>query len=206
MEPEKELQMPRKKEQIISTAEELFQKFGFKRVTVEEICLKASVSKMTFYKYFDNKEELIKNMMTNWLNQTIDLVIQIKDLNIPFMEKIEMLLKLKQEGTAKFSKEMLFDYINPEPEMQIFMNDFYIRGKELFVKFIREAQLKGDVRQEIKPEFLIAVLDKFIELARDPELLSLYPNVTDFSLEINKFVYCGILPIDTPEINVAQNN
>jgi AcrR family transcriptional regulator len=35
---------------IASTAEKLFMKFGIRRVSVEEICREASVSKMTFYK------------------------------------------------------------------------------------------------------------------------------------------------------------
>ncbi|MBN2410872.1 helix-turn-helix transcriptional regulator, partial [candidate division KSB1 bacterium] len=40
------------------TAKELFFKYGIRRVTIEEICKKARVSKMTFYKFFQNKIEL----------------------------------------------------------------------------------------------------------------------------------------------------
>ncbi|NHZ86061.1 MAG: TetR family transcriptional regulator, partial [Planctomycetia bacterium] len=47
-----------KRLQIIDSATDLFVKFGVKRVTVEEICQSAEVSKMTFYKYFNNKTEL----------------------------------------------------------------------------------------------------------------------------------------------------
>ena len=49
-----------KKEQIVHTAETLFTRYESKRVTVEEICRLARVSKMTFYKHFSNKVELIK--------------------------------------------------------------------------------------------------------------------------------------------------
>ena len=44
-----------KKEQILKTGKELFWKYGFKLVTIEEICKEAGVSKMTYYKYFTNK-------------------------------------------------------------------------------------------------------------------------------------------------------
>ncbi len=44
--------------QIVEIASELFRKYGVKRVTVEEICTTAQISKMTFYKYFANKKEL----------------------------------------------------------------------------------------------------------------------------------------------------
>ena len=37
---------------IVETATDLFMRYGVKRVTVEEICQTAKISKMTFYKYF----------------------------------------------------------------------------------------------------------------------------------------------------------
>jgi len=37
--------------QIIDTSKKLFWKYGIKRVTIEEICREAGVSKMTFYKH-----------------------------------------------------------------------------------------------------------------------------------------------------------
>ena len=52
--------------QISQTAETLFKLYGIKRVTVEEICKKANVSKMTFYKYFRNKIELVKHIFNSW--------------------------------------------------------------------------------------------------------------------------------------------
>ena len=52
-----------KREQLIRTGKELFWKFGFRRVTVEEICSEAGISKMTFYKYFSNKLDLVKRIM-----------------------------------------------------------------------------------------------------------------------------------------------
>ena len=52
--------MNSKKKQIVNTARELFWKHGFRRVSVEELCREANVSKMTFYKHFRNKDELVK--------------------------------------------------------------------------------------------------------------------------------------------------
>ncbi len=49
--------------QIIETASELFVRFGIKRVTVEEICKTSGVSKMTFYKFFRNKNEVVEKIL-----------------------------------------------------------------------------------------------------------------------------------------------
>ena len=191
--------------QILSTAEDLFQRFGFKRITIEEICSKASVSKMTFYKYFPNKNELIKHLMNSWLKQVEKTINEFDGTEVPFTEKIKILLRLKEESTGKFSKEFLAEYMNPDPDLQNFFRDFYARATTFFIDFIKKAQQKGEVRKDIKPEFLVAVLNKMLELAKDETLTSLYLRVTDFSLEINNFIYCGVLPLETLEKNETKN-
>ena len=60
-----------KKNQILHTSKELFWKFGFKRVTIEEICKEAGVSKMTFYKFFPNKLELAKTILDKIFDENI---------------------------------------------------------------------------------------------------------------------------------------
>ena len=52
--------MPTMKEKIISKATELFLKLGFKSVTMDDIACEMCISKKTIYKYFCNKELLIK--------------------------------------------------------------------------------------------------------------------------------------------------
>src|ERR1035437_5375665 len=102
--------------QILSTAEDLFQRFGFKRITIEEICAKANVSKMTFYKYFPNKNELIKHLMNSCLAQVEKTINDFDGMEVPFTEKIKILLRLKEESTGKFSKEFLAKYMNPDSD------------------------------------------------------------------------------------------
>ena len=49
-----------KEEQIIETARTLFHKFGFKKVSMDEIAKEAGVTKRTIYMYFSSKEDLLK--------------------------------------------------------------------------------------------------------------------------------------------------
>ncbi|MCJ7802330.1 MAG: TetR/AcrR family transcriptional regulator, partial [Candidatus Marinimicrobia bacterium] len=54
--------------QIVETANDLFMRFGVKRITIEEICKTAKVSKMTFYKFFKNKIELAEYIIFSIIN------------------------------------------------------------------------------------------------------------------------------------------
>src|SRR5690554_4753007 len=95
---------------ILENSRELFWKHGFRRVSIQEICEKAGVSKMTFYKYFPNKTELAK---TVFLNVVEEGQVQFKNLileNISAEEKIEKLILFKAETTNNISKEFLNDF------------------------------------------------------------------------------------------------
>ena len=74
-------QAPRSKkyQHIVETAEELFFKHSVKRVSVEEICNKANVSKMTFYRYFSNKQELAEHIIHLMFESMSIIHILIKD-------------------------------------------------------------------------------------------------------------------------------
>ena len=49
-----------KEEQIIESARFFFNKYGYKRVSMDEIAKSAGVTKKTVYSYFSSKEELLK--------------------------------------------------------------------------------------------------------------------------------------------------
>ena len=65
------LQVNPKQNQIISTAQSLFWKYGMRRVSIEEICRDARVSKMTFYKFFKNKVDLVKFILDKIMDESM---------------------------------------------------------------------------------------------------------------------------------------
>ena len=47
-----------KKEEVIKTARELFTKYGYKKVSMDEIAKKSGVTKKTIYTYFKDKDSM----------------------------------------------------------------------------------------------------------------------------------------------------
>ncbi len=62
------------KEKIISKASDLFLKLGFKSVTMDDIAGEMCISKKTIYKYFCNKEVLIKESTSSVHRQVHELI------------------------------------------------------------------------------------------------------------------------------------
>lgn len=52
-----------KRSDILKTAQQLFGQFGLKKVTIDEIAKKASVSKATLYKYYKNKDDIFEDVV-----------------------------------------------------------------------------------------------------------------------------------------------
>ena len=176
---------PKKQQQIIETAEVLFLKHGIKRVTIEEICQKAGVSKMTFYKYFTNKIDLVKHIWNIWMQEARAKLEKLNEMNIPFAEKIEQMFAWKTELLSKMSTEFIEEFLP--------INMGVEETKQWFLEFISEAKKKGDIRAEIRTELLMAVIDKFYELAQDEDLIRKYPSIIEFNRELKDLLWSGLL-------------
>lgn len=188
----------KKKERIVEAAAALFRQYGVRRVTVEEICREAGASKMTFYKYFPNKMELLKHIWTTWIDEGYTRLEEIDAMDIPFSAKLQKLIEYKSEQLAKISWEYMDELLHAEPEVAAFFRDTQEKNLHLFMAFLEKAQARGDMRP-VRLELFLAVLDKLNEIARDENLINLYHDHVEFVREIQLFLFYGILPTDTSE-------
>jgi AcrR family transcriptional regulator len=179
----------KKQQQIIDTAEELFFRHGMKRITIEEICRKARVSKMTFYKYFADKIELAKYIWLTWIEEMLAKLDEFEAMDISFPEKFQRVFEYSLNLMSKMNTEFVKD------SMVLIERDHLEQVKSMprLRQIIIDAQKRGEIRPEIRLEFLLAMHDKFHELLRDENLLKLYPDYAAFSKEIFNFFCYGIL-------------
>jgi len=184
-----------KRKQLVHTAKDLFFKYGIKRVTVEEICQEANVSKMTFYKHYKNKNELVKTMIMQLTDEALEKYRRLMNSDMPFEEKVRETIRMKLEGTDNMSQEFFSDYLpHAEPEMLEFLQERRHESMELIIKDYAEAQKKGDIRQDIKIEFIIWYLNKIWDIMTDEELEKMYDNPQDMIMEMVNFFFYGIMP------------
>jgi hypothetical protein len=115
-------------------------------------------------------------------------------MDIPFEQKLQLMLKMKEETTAKISHQFALEYFYAVPDLKNFFEELSRDSINRFLDFIREAQQKGEVRSDIYPEFLLAVINNIKLLIKDDTLVNIYPTYKDFVMEINKFIFYGILP------------
>ncbi len=86
--------METQQELIISTASRLFDQFGIRSVSIDNVCNELRISKKTFYNYFPQKEDLVEAVVVHQRKQQYDkfdklcknknaidsLILSIKDI------------------------------------------------------------------------------------------------------------------------------
>ena len=182
-----------KRQHIIDTATDLFLKFGVKRVSVEEICRSAKVSKMTFYKYFLNKTDLAEHIIFSILDNAEKEFNSIWNEISTFQYKIDQFIKLKMIYAKKFSKEFLSDFLNLSPKIHDKIMDYSRINQITFIKLIEQAQSKGVIRKDVSFDFITLMLNHFIELRNDNSFLNLYENVEDITSDMLNFFFYGVM-------------
>ena len=73
---------------FLKISEKLFFKFGYRRVTIKDICEGASLSKMTFYRYYKNKEDVAKIVLKNIIDESNKKFESIMESDNLFINKI----------------------------------------------------------------------------------------------------------------------
>ncbi|MFA9389906.1 MAG: TetR/AcrR family transcriptional regulator [Prolixibacteraceae bacterium] len=184
-----------KYQDILLTAQHLFWKFGIKRVTIEEICKEAGVSKMTFYRFFKNKIELARIVLGGIFTDAKEKYLSLMAQDIPFAEKVKQQVIMKFEGTKEISAELIKDiYSGWNAELK----DYFEKTSSEMVLMVRndylEAIDKGWIRKDVKVDFIFYMSQKMAELSSDPALLGLYNNPQELIMEFMNMMFYGILP------------
>lgn len=186
---------------ILNSARELFWKHGFRRVTVEEICARAGISKMTFYRYFTDKIELAKRIFENEAREGYKRFKDIiSDESILPEEKINRILLLKFEGTNDIRQEFLRDFYIVKgsglaEHAEAITNEIW----QSVISDFREAQAKGIFRKDMNPEFFFLISRKFIEMFNDKKMVQLFPSPQEMLMEMAKLLLYGISPLKNSE-------
>ena len=180
---------------ILETARVLFWKYGFKRVSIEEICREAKTSKMTFYKFFPNKLDLAKAVFDSVVGKSItQFKIHLDDAKTA-SELLANMLQMKRDGIHDISKEFVTDfYANPELGLKDYINEKTQQVWHEMVGDFKLAQERGLFRKDLNIEFFLYFTRKFSDYLDDPYMNQLFPNPQDLVMELTRMSAYGISP------------
>jgi AcrR family transcriptional regulator len=190
--------MSQKRDQLLQTGEALFVKHGMRRVTVEEICRQAGVSKPTFYRYFENKAALARRIVELWVDQALQQADVIENSDVPFPEKLRQILALKQAVSARPGPEFLEDLIP--------LNIDLSHALRRVMRFLVQAQQRGDIRADVRPEVLMAAFSLLNSMQHDPRIRALYEDAETLARDVFKLFHYGALSREHREAGLPETD
>jgi AcrR family transcriptional regulator len=184
----------KKRPALLKAGLALMMKHGIERISVEDICREACVSKMTFYKYFANKPALIGAILEDQFRTLESRIDAIRESDLSYQEKIKAFIRLKIDQTAPMSWDFVkelqsarnLEWLNA----MMVWNDKILR---LFLDHLKKGQDSGEIRTNVSPETLLYAIDRMIEWENDERFAGRFVTVEALANEILNFVFFGFL-------------
>lgn len=125
----------KKKKAILDSAFTLFNRYGYKNVTIANISKEAHVSLETIYNYFESKEKLKNELLGQIIDDFCTLTEDIMKSDVPIETKFEKLLLSKVDFGQQFSHEFLTEELHELNELDLF-------GGEEKKRFLHDVMLQ----------------------------------------------------------------
>lgn len=186
------------RERILGKAHELFNRFGFRRVTMDEIATKTGMSKKTIYQSFANKDEIVDAVVELLLHKS-SLTCEQNAVNAEnavheIFLNIDMVQELMLEMNPAIYEEM--EKYFPA----VFSKFFQYKHKYIFQQVQRNLE-KGIEEGLFRSELNVDVITKFrVETMFIPFNQDIFPygkyNLAQVEIETLELYLYGI---STPE-------
>ena len=165
------------KNRILNKANELFNQFGFNKVTMKEIADDMGMSKKTLYKFFEGKEQIVREIIDS-IRCNIDEYLEKlwADENLDFVEKISSMMKFIRSQVPAMKNPLAEDLKKNNPELWnevVETRKKYVRDK--YSRLIREGIKNGDVRNQVYEEVVMLMYINAIHNIMVPDVLSELP-------------------------------
>ncbi|MGB2152394.1 MAG: TetR/AcrR family transcriptional regulator [Flavobacteriaceae bacterium] len=185
---------PKSKKLILKAAKKMFFQSGLNKITVEEICTESSVSKMTFYRNFKNKEEIARSILESVFKESNIQYKSIMDQEIPFAKKVEQIILMDKNYADQISSEFVNDLLSYKTDVfiELINKNNEVMDLQLEKDFLT-AQKNGELRKETPVAFYIHMLKDIRNKIKDPNLKSLYKEDKDMWIDLTYFYFYGIL-------------
>ncbi|WLF84045.1 TetR/AcrR family transcriptional regulator [Moraxella sp. ZY210820] len=175
MEQKKSVQ---KRQQLLDAALDVFSTYGFSGASLDEIARLAKMHKSNIFYYYENKEALYIEVLTNVLQKWISPFQELEDgldpvetLAIYVQQKIE-LARQHPKASRLFALELIQGATHISPILQGPLKKIFKRK----TKVITQWQEQGKIAKEIDPELLIlniwAITQNYADFAMQMEMVT----------------------------------
>lgn len=186
------------KRRILDVTRELFFKYGYSRITMDDLASNIGISKKTLYKHFRSKEDLIREVLLDLMQEMMRKITGIiHNPETEYLEKLKQLIIFIGDLAAKVSQP----FLELQKELPHLWSELD-RAREKFILdnfrvFFQEGVEKGLIRNDVNLELILLIFINSVRTIISPKALSEVPFAVKDAVDgIIKVIYNGILTAD----------
>lgn len=165
-----------KKQSIINSARDLFTKRGITDVGISEIAAKAQVSQVSIYNYFGDKNNLAKEVLVSYLDESIKQYEEILQRDVPFSQKLKVIMDKKHDvvleiSRSHFTKEAWDD----KALQQVYKEAATIKAISIYNKFIELGKKEGAIDNSIPNDAILSFILSSVSIMQQSNYLETSP-------------------------------
>jgi AcrR family transcriptional regulator len=161
------------KERIMQYAVIRFFDAGFQNVSINQLTSELGMSKKTFYRVFESKDDLVRQLVLRMVANIARRAQAIIDAERPFVQKIEALMDHLAEQIRRLNRPLMQELLRYQPalwdEVQSFRRK---RVMEVFSALIAEGKASGRIRPELNTRIFLLTFIGAVEAVLTPTVLA----------------------------------
>lgn len=161
------------KERILVKSHELFNRYGIRSVSMDDIAAQLGMSKKTLYQYYTDKDELVNAMFDSTLNINKSNCLECSNKGENAIHEVFLSFDIMEEMLKTMNPSVLFDMQKYHPSAYKKFEEF----RNGFLYKIIKSNLDRGVKEELyRPEIDTDILSRYrlhsVLLSFNPEIFS----------------------------------
>lgn len=156
---------------ILLKANELFMRYGFRSVSMDDIARETGVSKKTIYQFYPEKEELVRAIFRQHQEQWLKNSEIIKSNAKNAIEELLLYTDLVRQQVATINPSLLFDLYKYHRTVWNEWSEYKSNiARKSVIDTLERGKSEGYFRQDIDPFILAVMRMELIEMAFNDQL------------------------------------
>ncbi|MCX5859460.1 MAG: TetR/AcrR family transcriptional regulator [Proteobacteria bacterium] len=159
-----------RKKELLEKALDLFGEKGYHATTIDDIVKAGATGKGTFYWYWQSKDEIFLELLSNKFESYISALENIQKMKIPTTDKLIMLFTEIGNMLIKYRKLCKLIYLLISANSDEFnadvlkaTNDYYSRFRKILIQFIQEGQKEGSISRDVDAQHLATIFISIVD-------------------------------------------
>jgi TetR/AcrR family transcriptional regulator, cholesterol catabolism regulator len=159
------------KERILNKASEMCFRFGIRSVTMDDIAKDLGISKKTIYQHFDDKDEIIYQVMQSEMAKDKCEWADLEKMSKNLLDKMKNTVDLMRKTMEGMNPAIIFDIKRYHPRAwNVFENHKKDFMMDNVTKDLNQGIKEGMFRSEINVEFMAKYRMEQVELGFNPDV------------------------------------